>query len=48
MATVEQVKAEVLELFKEQTGMTGKTAWPVGRNVWQVEGQDGKVYIVRW
>lgn len=48
MATVEEVKAEVMSVFKEQNGLEAKTAWPIGPRAWQVEGEDGQVYTIRW
>lgn len=48
MATIEEVKAEVLKVFEEDTGIKARTAWPIGMRAWQVEGEDGNVYNLRW
>lgn len=45
---IEEVKEEVIKMFEEQQGMKARTAWLIGARWWQVEGEDGFVYNVRW
>lgn len=48
MATIEEVKAEVLKSFEESQGKKAKTAWPIGLSAWQVEDEDGNVWTLSW
>ena len=48
MATIEEVKADVIQVFEAQKGIKARTAWPIGLGTWQIEGEDGQVYTLRW
>ena len=48
MATIEEVKADVIQVFEAQKGIKACTAWPIGLGAWQIEGEDGQVYTLRW
>lgn len=48
MATIEEVKEDVMQVFEAQQGIKARTAWPIGLWAWQVEGEDGQVYTLRW
>ena len=48
MATIEQVKAAVLEVFEKQQHMRAISAWPISARTWQVEAEDGNVYTLTW
>lgn len=46
--TIEEVKAEVMAVFEAQTSLKAVTAWPITRTCWQVQAEDGEVYMFRW
>lgn len=48
MAAIEQVRKEVIEVFREVHGIDVINAWPIGLTAWQAEGTDGQVYTLRW
>lgn len=48
MATVEQVKVDVIEAFKEVHGIDVVNAWPIGPRAWQGVDEYGQVYTLRW
>lgn len=48
MATIEEVKQDVLEVLKEEHGIECVNAWPIGPRHWQAADANGQVYNLRW
>lgn len=38
------MRQQVLEAFKKQTGKNGVDAWPIQLNCWRIEAEDGEWY----
>ena len=48
MATVEQVKVDIIGLFWTEYGIEVINAWPIGPRAWQGVDEYGQVYTLRW
>lgn len=48
MATIEEVKEDVMQVFEAQQGIKARTAWPISANCWHVQAEDGELYMLRW
>ena len=48
MATIEEVKADVIQEFEAQQGIKARTGLSIGLCVLQIEGEDCQVYTLRW